>query len=164
MYRTMVSNFQTAIYLRDLLYELVGRDMKLRYKRSMLGIVWSLLNPLAQLLVFMFVFRLVLPLDIPNYPLFVFTGLLVWTWFQSALLQATDSIVANPDLIRRPGFPMPVLPIVTITTHLIHFLLALPILLIFILWRGIPMTNALYFFPLLIILQFFQYYATICTF
>ncbi|MFC1975503.1 ABC transporter permease [Chloroflexota bacterium] len=142
------------IYLRDLLHELVSRDMKLRYKRSALGIFWSLLNPLAQLLVFIFVFSVVLPLNIPNYPLFVFTGLLVWTWFQSALFQSTDSIVANPDLVRRPGFPMPVLPVVTITTHLIHFLLAIPILMVFLLWSQGPITSALLFLPVLIVLQF----------
>ncbi|MCB0179213.1 MAG: ABC transporter permease [Anaerolineae bacterium] len=154
MHKTTALNLQTVNYLRDLLYELVNRDMKLRYKRSALGIVWSLLNPLAQLLVFTFVFGVVLPLDIPNYPLFVFTGLLVWNWFQSALFQASDCIVANPDLIRRPGFPVPVLPVVTITTHLIHFLLAVPILLGFLVWSQSPMTTALLFFPVLIILQF----------
>jgi lipopolysaccharide transport system permease protein len=57
---------------------MVSREMKLRYKRSVLGIAWSLLNPLAQMLVFTFLFRRVLPLNIPNYPVFVFTGVLVW--------------------------------------------------------------------------------------
>ena len=59
------------IYIRDLLRELVGRDMKLRYKRSVLGIAWTLLNPLLQLLVFLFIFNLVLPLHIPHYSSFL---------------------------------------------------------------------------------------------
>ena len=142
------------IYLRDLLRELVLRDMKLRYKRSVLGIAWSLLNPLAQLLVFYFIFSLVMPLEIPNYALFVFVGLLSWTWFQASLFQATGAIVDNPDLIRHPGFPPAVLPIVTVSTHFIHFLLALPIVLVFLLFGRGPVSMALLALPLVILLQF----------
>ncbi len=142
------------IYLRDLLRELVVRDMKLRYKRSILGIAWSLLNPLAQLLVFHFIFSLVLPLNIPNYSAFLFSGILVWTWFQTSLFTATGAIVDNPDLIRRPGFPMAILPVVTVMTHLIHFLLALPILLLFLLLSGTQFTSAILTLPLVIVLQF----------
>ena len=78
------------IYKRDLLRALVARDMKLRYKRSILGVAWSLLNPLAQLLVFQFIFGVVLPLNIPNYMSFLFTGVLVWNWFHSTLVLATN--------------------------------------------------------------------------
>jgi lipopolysaccharide transport system permease protein len=142
------------IYLRDLLRELVARDMKLRYKRSVLGIAWSLLNPLAQLLVFNFIFHLVLPLNIPNYTSFLFIGLLAWSWFQSSLFTATSAIVDNRELIRRPGFPVAVLPAVTVMSHLIHFLLALPILLLFLMFNGIQLTNAIVALPLVIALQF----------
>lgn len=142
------------IYLRDLLWELVVRDMKLRYKRSVLGLAWSLLNPLAQLLVFYLIFNLVLPLNVPNFPVFLFAGLLAWNWFQSSLFSATGVILENPDLIRRPGFPVAVLPVVTVITHLIHFLLALPILLVFLLFSHIRLTEAVLLLPLIIALQF----------
>jgi lipopolysaccharide transport system permease protein len=145
---------QRLIYLRDLLRELVVRDTKLRYKRSILGVAWSLLNPLAQLLVFTFLFRLVLRLDIPNYPSFVFTGVLAWNWFQAALVLATGAITDNRELIKRPGFPAAVLPVVTVTTNLIHFLLALPILLLFIVLGGGRLTSAVLMLPLVILLQF----------
>lgn len=142
------------IYLRDLLKELVARDMKLRYKRSILGIVWSLINPLVQLLVLQFIFGLVLDLGIPNYAVFLFIGLLVWTWFQTSLLNGASVIVDNPDLIRRPGFPVAVLPVVTVLTHLIHFLLALPILFGFLIFSDIQLTAAMLTLPLLMLLQF----------
>ena len=145
---------QRLIYLRDLLRELVVRDTKLRYKRSVLGVAWSLLNPLAQLLVFTFLFRLVLQLDIPNYPSFVFTGVLAWNWFQTALILTTGAITDNRELIKRPGFPAAVLPMVTVTTNLIHFLLALPILLLFIVLGGGRLTSAVLMLPLVILLQF----------
>ena len=152
--RPTTRQFHRLHYVFDLLRELVVRDMKLRYKRSLLGLTWSLLNPLLQLLVFHFIFSLVLPLNIPNFALFLFTGILVWSWFQSSLSAATGAIVDNRELVRRPGFPVAVLPIVTVTTNLIHFLFALPILLIFLVVTGIPLTGALLALPLVITLQF----------
>jgi lipopolysaccharide transport system permease protein len=150
----MFERFGNLVYMRDLLRELVVRDIKLRYKRSVLGIAWSLLNPLVQLLVFNFIFSLVLPLDIPNYALFVFIGLLSWTWFQASLFQAASAIVDNPDLVRHPGFPAGVLPIVTVSTHFIHFLLALPIVLVFLLLGRGLISFALLVLPLVILIQF----------
>lgn len=142
------------LYLRDLLFTLVGRDMKVRYKRSILGIAWSLLTPLAQLAVFYLVFNVVLPLNVSNYLSFLFSGVLVWNWFQISLYQATSTIVDNRELIKRPGFPVAILPIVTVTSHLIHFFLALPILFGFLLAGGTPLTRALLALPLVIALQF----------
>jgi lipopolysaccharide transport system permease protein len=142
------------IHLRDLSYELVVRDMKIRYKRSVLGIVWSLLNPLFQMLVFMFLSRRVFSLEIPNYPSFVFTGVLSWNWFQAAVLATASAIIGNRELARRPGFPVAILPVVTVTTNLIHFLLALPVPLLFLLVRGGKLTSTILALPLVIALQF----------
>jgi lipopolysaccharide transport system permease protein len=141
-------------YVRDLLFTLVGRDMKLRYKRSILGVAWSLLTPLAQLAVFYLTFDVLLPLNIPNYPAFLFSGLLVWNWFQGSLYQATSAIVDNRELMKRPGFPAAILPAVTVSSNLIHFLLALPILFIFLLLGGTGLTSAVLALPLVIAIQF----------
>jgi lipopolysaccharide transport system permease protein len=145
---------QRLVYIRDLLFTLVGRDMKVRYKRSVLGIGWSLLTPLAQLAVLYVTFDLLLPLNVANYFTFLFCGLLVWNWFQGSLHQATSTIVENRDLIKRPGFPAAVLPVVTVASYLIHFLLALPILLIFLVISDIRLTSALLALPLVIATQF----------
>lgn len=141
-------------YIYDLLYELVLRDLKLRYRRSVLGLLWTLLNPLAQLLVLNLVFRLVLPLNIPDYSLFLFTGLLAWNWFQASLYAGTGSIVDNRELVRRPGFPTAVLPVVTVVSYFIHFLLALPVLLIFMLISGIHFSSAFFSLPFVFAIQF----------
>jgi lipopolysaccharide transport system permease protein len=142
-------------YLRDLVIELVLRDLHLRYKRSILGILWSLLTPLAQLLVFRFIFTVVLPLNVPNYTAFLFTGILVWTWFQASLDQAAGSIVDNRELVRLAGFPVAILPIVTVASNLTQFLFALPILALF-LWfgGGVPLTATPLLLPVLIAIQF----------
>jgi lipopolysaccharide transport system permease protein len=142
------------IYIRDLLRELVSRDLKLRYKGSVLGIGWSMINPLAQILVFSFLFRRILPLNIPNYTVFVFSGVLAWAWFQSAMFLAAGSIVDNRSLIRRPGFPVAVLPAVTVATNMIHFLLALPILLATMVLTGGAPGFALLSLPLVMLIQF----------
>ncbi|WP_013334397.1 ABC transporter permease [Gloeothece verrucosa] len=151
---------QTSLFRRrliqqwDLLRELVSRDMKLLYKRSFLGIAWTLINPLLQLAVFAFVFQAVIPINIPRYASFVFTGLLSWNWFQTSLYQATGVIIANRPLVRQPGFPMAILPVVITTTGLIHFILALPVLIMFLLWDGVQLTPVAFYLPILQLIQF----------
>jgi lipopolysaccharide transport system permease protein len=141
-------------YLWDLLRSLVDRNMKLMYKRSMLGIAWTLINPLLQLLVFIFVFQVIIKIEIVQYSSYVFTGLLVWNWFQSSLFEATGVIINSRALIRQPGFPTVILPIVVVTTGLIHFTLALPVLVVFLLVDGVKLTPFILILPLLQLVQF----------
>jgi lipopolysaccharide transport system permease protein len=141
-------------YLRDLALELILRDLRLRYKRSVLGIAWSLVTPLAQLLVLHFLFTVVLPLGIANYASFLFVGILVWSWLAGSLDQATGSIVDNRELVRQPGFPVAILPVVTVAANLIHFMLALPILAAFLWLGGAAPGAAIVLLPVLIALQF----------
>jgi lipopolysaccharide transport system permease protein len=155
-----VRSFPTRVYRRkiahffDLLRVLVDRDMKLLYKRSALGIAWTLINPLLQLAVFSFVFRSVIPINIPQFSSFAFSGLLIWTWSQTALFQATGLITSNKALIRQPNFPTAILPVVTTMTGLIHFLLALPVLIIFLAVDGVRPSSVLFVLPLLMVIQF----------
>lgn len=137
-----------------MLRELVVRDMKLRYKRSYLGIAWTLVNPLTQLLVYNFVFHVLFRVNTPYYATNIFIGIACWTWFQAAVLESTVSILANRDLIRQPGFPAALLPNVTVGTHLIHFLLTFPILFGLAVVSGIPITGALVWLPLIILVQY----------
>ena len=142
------------LYLWDLLRSLVDRDMKLMYKRSALGIAWTLISPLLQLLVFIFVFQSIIKINIPQYSSYVFTGLLVWNWFQNCLFQATGVIISSRPLIRQPGFPTAILPVVVVTTGLIHFVLALPVLVAFLAIDGVKLTPLVLLLPLLQLIQF----------
>lgn len=114
----------------DLLVQLVLRDLKVRYQRSLIGIGWSLLKPLSQLIVFSIVFTKVLPLNIENYTTFVFTGVLVWAWFSGSMTSSVGSITGNKVLALRPGFPVVMLPTLVVASQGIHFVLALPLLLL----------------------------------
>jgi lipopolysaccharide transport system permease protein len=148
------SAFQSLSYLYDLLRVLVDRDMKLMYKRSALGVAWTLINPLMQLLVFVFVFQGIIKVDIPQYSSYVFIGLLVWNWFQNSLFQATGIIINSRPLIRQPGFPTAILPVVVVTTGMIHFILALPVLFVFLLIDGVQLQPILLVLPVLQLIQF----------
>jgi lipopolysaccharide transport system permease protein len=142
------------IHLRDLLRELVVRDMKVRYKRSVLGFAWTLITPLMQLLVFYFIFQVVLSFNIPRFSTFAFCGLLAWNWFQSSVSQAAGAMTHNRELIRKPGFPATILPVVNVVTNLIHFILALPILLFFLVISGSTLEPTILGLPILILVQF----------
>jgi lipopolysaccharide transport system permease protein len=139
---------------RDTILVLVSRDMKLRYKRSIIGLAWTMLNPLLQLLVIGFVFSNILGQVAPHYASFLFIGLLIWNWFASALVGATSSIVDNRDLIKCPEFPHWILPVVLVISHMIQFLLSFPILFLMLLVEHVHLTQVIFALPLIILLQF----------
>src|SRR5581483_3237804 len=141
-------------YRLDLLRELVVRDMKLRYKRSYLGIAWTLINPLLQLLVYTFVFQVLFRVPTPNFMLQLFIGIACWNWFQAGVLESTVTILQNRDLIRQPSFPAVLLPNVTVGTHLVHFLLTFPITLAMIYFGPPRITFAILWVPLVILVQY----------
>jgi lipopolysaccharide transport system permease protein len=141
-------------HLRDVLRVLVARDFKLRYKRSVFGVGWSLMVPLAQLAVLYLVFNEMVPLNIPRFSAFLFTGILPWNWLQTALLMSALTVVDNRDLIKQVGFPVALLPTITVFSQFIHFLLALPILAVFLVMDGYRPDRSLVALPLVVLFQF----------
>lgn len=118
---------------RDLLRSLIARELKARYRGSLLGFFWSLVNPALLLAVYTFVFGIVFRPRIEDaatspYALFLVTGLFPWIWVSSSLLEGTVALVQNAGLLRKAVFPAALLPLVAVGSHLVHFLLALPIL------------------------------------
>src|SRR5256712_29571 len=116
---------------RGLMQSLVARELKARYRGSVLGFFWSFFNPLLLLLVYTFVFKYVLvgqhPREIEPYALFLFCGLLPWTWFSSSLVESANVLIAGGYLIKKVLFPAEVLPIVTVLANLVHFCFGLPL-------------------------------------
>jgi homopolymeric O-antigen transport system permease protein len=138
----------------DLLVLLVQRDLQVQYRRSSLGIGWTLAGPLLQLVTFTLVFRRVLSIRIENYASFVFIGVLVWGWFQSALTQSTGVITGSRSLVLQPGFPLALLPHVTVGVRLFHFMVALPFLVFLLWWQGISPAWSWCALPLLVVIQY----------
>ncbi len=115
---------------RQLIAALTARDLKARNRGSILGFFWSLANPLLLLAVYTLVFTKFFPQQVVTpYPLFLFSGILPWTFFSAAVLESTSSISANAGLIKKVMFPAEALPLVVVLSHLVHFVAALPILL-----------------------------------
>ncbi len=139
-----------------LIRSLVSRELKARYRGSMLGFFWSFFNPLLLLIVYTIVFNYILPnrtLETQPYALFLFCGLLPWTWFSSSLLEASNVIASGGNLIKKIIFPSEVLPVVSVLANMIHFLLGTPILVLFMIIYKVPFTPYLVFFPVIIIIQ-----------
>jgi lipopolysaccharide transport system permease protein len=116
----------------DLVRELVARDLKLRYRRSVLGIAWSQLAPLSMVAVLSFVFGHIIRLHVHHYTAFLVSGMMPWAWFQSAMIGGTASVVNGRDLVRQPGFPVPMLPVVSVASTMVNFALSLPVMFLFI--------------------------------
>lgn len=153
----MLASLRQLTRYRALIGSLVFRDLKARYRGSALGFFWSFVNPLLLLLIYTFVFTVVQPRGGAGpqpYALFMFCGLLPWTWFSSSLLEASGALIAGGNLIRKVLFPAEVLPIVAVLAGLVHFCLGLPILAGFLLYFGVPLTPIdLLWFPVVVAVQ-----------
>ena len=153
---------QLARY-RGLIQSLVARELKARYRGSVLGFFWSFVNPLLLLLVYTFVFTYILPArfknpdgtsDMDHYALFLFCGLLPWTWFSSALLEASGALISGGNLIKKVLFPAEVLPIVSVLANMVHFFFGLLILVVFlVIYRHTPDLPGLIWFPIAVAIQ-----------
>ena len=143
---------------RALVQSLVARELKARYRGSTLGLLWSFVNPLLLLSIYTFVFTSVMPAarsaGIEHFSLFLFCGILPWTWFSSSLLESANVLIAGGNLIRKVLFPAEILPIVTVFAGLVHFCLGLPILAAFFVYYRVPVTAAdLVWLPLIVFAQ-----------
>lgn len=127
----------------ELVVHLVAREFRLRYQRSLLGYLWSVAQPLSRLVVLTFLFTQVLPLDIPNYPLFLFTGLIGWVWFSSGVSSATTSTLQRKDLLMRPGVSPTAVPVISVLTDGLDYLAAMPVLVLFLAVSGVVHPTAL---------------------
>lgn len=156
----MFSNLQRLVRYRSLIHTLVVRDLKARYRGSVLGFFWSFANPLLLLMVYTFVFSVVLPARFEgvdeNYALFLFCGLLPWIWFSSALTESSNSLLTNGNLIKKVLFPAEVLPVVSVVANMVHFFLALPILFLALglFASRAPTIGELVWFPVVVAVQF----------
>lgn len=150
----MAARFQELLRYRDLIRNLVVSELKARYKNSVLGFVWSLLNPLAMMMVFTVVFGVLWPNhDIRNYPIFLLCGLLPWNTFAASITGSMTSVVAQSNLIKKVYFPREVLPIASVLAQLVNFLLALLVLFAALLVFRANFSPWLWTLPLIILIQ-----------
>ena len=153
----MFLSLATLARYRGLILSLVARELKARYRGSVLGFAWSFINPLLLLLIYSFVFTKIMPNETPDvkpYAVFMFCGILPWNWFATSLSDAAGSLIAGGNLIKKVLFPAEVLPIVSVLTNMVHFFLGLPILVLFLLISGhYPPPSDLVWFPVAVLVE-----------
>ena len=154
----MFHNLARLLRYRGLIQSLVARELKARYRGSVLGFFWSFFTPLLLLLVYTFVFSYVLPgahdVRVEPYALFMFCGILPWTWFSSSLTEAANVLISGGNLIKKVLFPAEILPIVTVLANMVHYFFGLVILAGFLVWYQRPLNlGELALFPLVVVVQ-----------
>jgi lipopolysaccharide transport system permease protein len=139
---------------RELLYFLIWRDVKVRYKQTALGVLWAIIQPVLTMVVFSIFFGKLgkLSSDGLPYPIFSFAALVPWTLFSSGLTQATNSLVSSSNLIQKVYFPRLIIPIATVLAGVVDFLLALAVLLVLMLYYGITPTINILWLPLFLLM------------
>lgn len=147
-------NLKDVWRFRELAYFLTWRDIKVRYKQTLLGATWAIIQPLMQMVVFTFLFNRIGQISTGEIPpqLFTFTALLPWNLFQKALQDASKSLVSNRNMITKVYFPRMLVPLSTVLSGVVDFTIGFVILVIMMAIFGFPLTTAIWSVPLFLTL------------
>jgi ABC-type polysaccharide/polyol phosphate export permease len=158
----VIADFAALLRHRQLVQDFAWRDLRARYKGSVLGFAWNFLNPLLQLAVYYLLFGVLLPVprltaggEAPayGYAVFLFTGLLPWTYFASSLQAGASAVLANAGLVKKVRLPLPVLPAAAVLSSLANFALGLVVLAAVLVVAGVPPHLTLVYVPLIVAVQ-----------
>jgi ABC-type polysaccharide/polyol phosphate export permease len=157
----LFNNLRELYRYRVLIQSLVNRELKARYRGTVLGFLWSFFNPLLLMVVYTIVFGLIINPRDPTfnnspwlYALYLFSGVLPWVWFSSSSIESANVLMIHGNLIKKIIFPAEILPIVTVSSNLIHFSFGLPILFLFLFVFGKYLTVYVIFLPIVVLVQF----------
>lgn len=137
---------------RDLIRTLVARDLKVRYRRSAIGFLWTMLQPLLTMLVLTMVFSALFRFDIPNYPVYALAGIMFWNFFSQSVTASMNSLRGNAQLFTKVPVPKEVFPVATVIAGVVNLLFALVPLFAILLVTGHPIRPAILFLPVAIVL------------
>lgn len=151
----LTSAFNEIFSYRDLLLNLISVELKLRYRNSVLGFLWQIINPLFYLLLLSLIFSRIIRFNIDNYTIYLFAGLASWLMIQQSSVVATGSIVNNQGLIRKIYIPKIIFPVAVLTAQYIDHLILVIILLFFAIFFGLGPNGSLVLLPLIVIAHYF---------
>ena len=146
--------FKSLYEYRELLKTSISKDVRGKYKNSVLGIIWSFLNPLLQIAVYAIVFPLIMRSNLPNYTVFLCCGLIPWNFFASAISRTSFTMIENGNIIKKVYFPREILPISVVTSEAINFVISTIIILAFVLGYGMGISKFIIFYPLILLVQY----------
>ena len=147
--------FKELYKYREFLKTSVLKEFRGKYKKSFLGVLWSFLNPLSQVLIYSLVFPFILGNRIDNYIVYLIIGMMPWNFFSGTVLQSAACIVSNAGIVKKVYFPREILPISIATSNLINFLITQIIVLMAVIISGVGIGKAIIVFPIILILQYF---------
>ena len=133
---------------RDMVYSLVKRELRGRYQKSVLGMLWTFLNPFFQIVIYTFVFTIIFPSSIENYYIYLMTGIIPWNFFTEALGQGAGSVVCNADMTKKIYFPREILTIASVTAKFVNMLLAFIPIFLFIIFSPVGLSWHVLLLPL----------------
>ena len=146
--------FHDLYQYREFLKTSIKKDFRGKYKKSFLGVLWSFLSPLFQLIIYAFVFPFILGNRIENYTTYLIIGLMPWNFFSNTVIQSAASIVNNAGIVKKVYFPREIVPLSTTTSNLINFLITELIVGIALIFSGIGFAKTIIVLPIIIIIQF----------
>jgi lipopolysaccharide transport system permease protein len=150
----MLEQLKRVYQYREMLRNIVLRELRGRYRGSVLGFLWTFVNPLLMLVIYSLVFSFILKTQIENYPMFIFVALLPWNFFVNSIMQGTASLVQNAGLIKKIYFPREIFPLATVISNLVNYVLSLIILIPALLISGIAIKLVVIAFPIVLIINF----------
>ena len=156
----MNKSHEPEFHLKDIFIELLQKEFKIRYKSKFFGYLWSLMNPLANALVYYIVFGILMKSREENYPIFLIAGLFPWQWIANSIGVSPMSFISNARLVKKIAFPRSMIQFVTVFQDMVHFVISLPIILVFMYIYDIPPSLSwIWGFPILLLLQFITLYS-----
>ena len=150
----MENVFKNLYNYRELLKTTVKKEVRSKYKNSFLGVLWSFLNPLLQIIVYAVIFSLILSNQQPHYAIFLCCGLIPWTFFSSAINKAAFTFIENGNIIKKVYFPREIIPISVVTGETVNFLISTLIILGFVVFGGIGISKYILVYPLILVTQY----------
>ena len=142
-------------HYQDLIFELLRKELRVRYKHLALGYVWSIANPLVYAMLYYVVFKMILNVKTPNYPVFLICSLFPWQWLTNSIMVGPMTFYGNAPLIKKTLFPRFLIPLVVVLQEMIHFLASLPVVFVFLIWFHLQLDfGMLWEIPILLTLQF----------
>ncbi len=150
----MINVFKNLYKYRELLKTNVKKEIRGKYKNSFLGVLWSFLNPLLQIIVYALIFQVILKNPQENYAIFLCCGLIPWTFFSSATTRSAFTMIENGNIIKKVYFPREILPISIVTSEAVNFMISTIIILGFVIFGGIGISKYIVFYPLVLLAQY----------
>ena len=152
--QTLLQSLASIFSYRELVRNLVLKDLKVKYRGSVLGFLWSLANPLAMVTIYTLAFKYILAIRQPGLPFFILLGVLAWTFFANSAVMSTSALIEGGSLVKAVRFPRAVLPLTTVLFNLVQYLLTAVVFLpLIFLFHRMPSLGPLLLFPIFLALQ-----------